>query len=816
MRSSFSHKKRNFALIRVALLALLAIPLMLLTDTPASSASTSLVINEVDYDQPSTDTAEFVEIKNVSGSTINLNGWKLELVNGTGGGASVYNTVTLPNVSLASGDYFVVCGNAANVANCDLDAAPDTNLIQNGAPDAVGLRDSTATLIDAVSYEGNTGSPYTEGSGSGLLDSSSEDDAGISRLPDGTDTDQNNVDLSQRCITPGAANTSQIAPCVAIPAVSIPEIQGAGHISPYVGQTVTTEGVVTAVAFDGFYVQDPDGDGDDATSDGMFVFMGSSCSVCPSVGDEVQLTDQVAEFIPGGAGTGNLSTTEMAFPIINVLSSGNPLPAPVIIGTSGRIPPNVITISEEELPVNLQTDPGVFNPETDGIDFYESLEGMLVTIEDPVAVSATRRFSSFSSELFTLPNNGHPKIIEPNNTRTDRGGINLAAGSDGYGDTNPERVQIQFDSSPTTIGTLYPFPAPVITVGDRLSDVTGVVGYEFGNFEVKVIDQVAINPSGLGLETTSLVGIANKVTVASYNVLNLSPDSSDDNQRATLADHIVNNMGSPDVIALQEIQDNSGEDDDGTTAANLTLQALVDAISAAGGPNYNFFDVAPADGTSGGVPGGNIRNAFLYNPNRVVLDSFVSLTPSVLSAADVDDPNAFAGTRDPLAATFTFDGKMFTVINNHLTSRFGSTPIFGGPQPFFQAGETQREAQVQALNDYVDFLLDADKDARVIVLGDLNTFDFTDDLTEILPGTLDGKAIMKSLLGEVEDDNRYTFIFDGNSQVLDHIFATRSLLEGGEMDIVYVNVDFPRVDNTTGSDHEPLVARFDLEDDGDD
>jgi predicted extracellular nuclease len=581
-----------------------------------------------------------------------------------------------------------------------------------------------------------------------------------------------------------------------IPFVPIYDIQGAGHISPFVNQTVTTTGVVTAIAFNGYYVQDPAGDGDDATSDGMFVFKTGSK---PIVGDFVELTDTVTEFIAGGAATGNLSTTEMSFPSLTVLTSGNELPAPVIIGSGGRIPPNVDVISSDELPVNLQTDSGLFDPANDGIDFYESVEGMLVTVQDPVAVSATRTFNPFSSELFTLTNNG--AHVAPNNARTERGGINLQPEPDNRGDQNPERVQIQLD------GTLFPFPVPAITVGDRLGDITGVVGYSFGNFEVNALAMFSVTPSGLGAETTSLFGTKKRVTVASYNVLNLSPLFSDD-QRATLASQIVNNLRSPDVIALQEIQDNNGTTDDGTTDATVTLQALVDAIVLVGGPDYAFFDVAPADGTSGGAPGGNIRNAFLYNPDRVDLDSHVSLTPTVLDAAGVGDPNAFDGTRDPLAATFEFNGKEFTVINNHLTSRFGSTPVFGGPQPFFQAGEAAREAQTQTLNEYVDSLLADDKDAPVIVLGDLNTFEFTNDLTEILPGTMDGKAVMKTLLGEVEDDNRYTFNFEGNSEVLDHVLATRSLLERAELDIVHVNVDFPRVDNTVGSDHEPLVARF--------
>ncbi len=175
----------------------------------------ALVINEVDYDQAGTDTAEFIEIKNVSGGEVNLDIYELRLVNGSGGGAVVYQTINLPNVNLAAGDYFVVCGNAANVLNCDLDVSPDSNLIQNGAPDAIGLFDTaTSLLVDAVSYEGNSGAPYLEGSGAGLEDDASVAGAGLSRYPDGTDTNQNNADLSLRCISPGAANLASSSDCV--------------------------------------------------------------------------------------------------------------------------------------------------------------------------------------------------------------------------------------------------------------------------------------------------------------------------------------------------------------------------------------------------------------------------------------------------------------------------------------------------------------------------------------------------------------------------------------------------------------------------
>lgn len=161
-----------------------------------------LVINEVDYDQPSTDNAEFVEIRNNGTSAVALSGWSLEFVNGTGG--VLYDTIMLPAVSLAAGDYFVVCANAATVANCDLDDSPDTNFIQNGSPDAIALR-FNGGLVDTVSYAGDTVAPYTEGSGVGLADSSTAGQS-ISRCPDGTDTQVNNVDFTLVGSTPGAAN----------------------------------------------------------------------------------------------------------------------------------------------------------------------------------------------------------------------------------------------------------------------------------------------------------------------------------------------------------------------------------------------------------------------------------------------------------------------------------------------------------------------------------------------------------------------------------------------------------------------------------
>ncbi len=141
------------------------------------------MINEIDYDQVGTDNAEFVELINLSAGPVNLDNYTLELVNGAGGGAIVYDTIDLPNVDLAAGGYYVICTNAATVPNCNLVDTPLTDWIQNGAPDAIGLRLS-GVLEDAISYEGNTGTPYTEAIGTSAADSNTVAFVGLSRFPE--------------------------------------------------------------------------------------------------------------------------------------------------------------------------------------------------------------------------------------------------------------------------------------------------------------------------------------------------------------------------------------------------------------------------------------------------------------------------------------------------------------------------------------------------------------------------------------------------------------------------------------------------------
>ncbi len=607
--------------------------------------------------------------------------------------------------------------------------------------------------------------------------------AGGRRIIDGVDWDIA-ADWDFADFNLGEANTptaSGESGC-RVASVTIPQIQGAGHTSPLLGQQIATSGIVTAVDSNGFYLQDPEGDGDIATSDAIFVFTGSSPSV--TVGDEAELTGTVSEFFPGGAGTGNLSTTQISGPTVSVGSSGNALPAPVIIGAGGRIPPSE----------NIDDDAfATFDPATDGIDFFESLEAMRVTGEDLVAISGTNRFG----EIFTVANSGDYAS-----------GLSLAGTLNiSPDDFNPEKIQIDEDSG------VFNFDFPDVAVGDSLGDVTGVIGYSFGNFEILPTEVFTAVSAELTEEMSELVPDEDTLLVASYNVLNLDPNDADgdtdvaDGRFAAIAAHVVDNLSAPDIIGLQEIQDDSGSFDDGTIAADVTLQTLVAAITAAGGPTYTPIDnTFIGNNTSGGQPGGNIRTAFFYNSARVSIDA-----ASVQTIDGQGVGEAFEGARLPLVAAFTFNGETVTVVNNHFSSKGGSAPILGVEQPFEARQEDptvngsldERQRQSLAVQGFVTGLLAGDSNAKIVVLGDFNEFEFISPLIGL------EDIGLTNLTFDLDEDERYSFIFQGNSQSLDHILVSQSLVDFAQFDIVHVNAEFPATD-ARASDHDPLLVALNL------
>lgn len=602
-----------------------------------------------------------------------------------------------------------------------------------------------------------------------------------------------------------------------LPLTAIGAIQGAGHTSPLVGNTVATQGVITAIDSNGFYIQDPTGDGNAATSDAIFVFTGAAPSV--TLGHLVKVTGRVSEFTDSAAAPGSLSITQLSGPTVEDLGIGPVITATQIGGSAGLKPPTS----------NLDDDGlTTFDPVNDGIDFFESLEGMLVKVKAPVAVSPTNSFG----EIYTIVDNDDDPTNGLNtNSLTERGGVGISGGAWSFGNTNtvggdfnPERIQIDDDSG------ILAFASPQVSVGAKLSDVTGVVSYGFGNYEILPTQAyTVVAPSPLTPEVTNLVGTAQRLTIGNYNVENLDPSDGAAKFEA-LAQQIVANLKAPDILSLQEVQDNNGAVNDTVISASITLQMLVDAIKTASGGTVQYaFQDNPfiADDQNGGEPGGNIRNAFLYRVDRGVdlveaslrtIDANGAATTAVGGNAAASHP--FNGSRLPLVADFTFNGQAITVIDNHFSSKGGSGALMG-TQPPINGAEPARAAQAQAVNTFVDSLLAANASARVVVAGDLNEFEFEEPM-QVLTGkatyldgpdadtvpefTVGGTAVLTSMSDMLPVNQRYDYVFDGSSQSLDQMYVTSAARAGAQYDIVHINAEFAN----QASDHDALVGSFDM------
>lgn len=569
-------------------------------------------------------------------------------------------------------------------------------------------------------------------------------------------------------------------------------IQGAGHLSPMAGLLVQNAcGVVTARRNNGFWLQDLDADNDDATSEGVYIYTYDAPTV--SVGDYVFVSGTVKEYRPGSMG---LTITEFDNPgrTVTVVSSGNPLPTPVVIGAGGRVPP--VAIIDDDSSGDVEST-GIFDPAYDGIDFFESLEGMLLQINDARVVGATNGYG----EIAVVPDNG----LGFGNF-TARGGIYIQPA-----DYNPERIILDD----------IIFSSPGVEVGDVfIASVVGVLDYSFNNFKLYHTTALPATTGDLAKEVTSITRSVYDITVASFNLENL--DALDAQAKFDAhANQIVHHLLSPDIIGVQEIQDNNGETDDGTVAADQTFQRLIDAIQTVGGPLYSYRQIDPQNNMDGGAPGANIRVGFLFRTDRGLV--FVDRPGAVYNTAvyvswgatgmelnyspgRIDPTNsAFTDSRKPLVAEFTFNGQKLFIVLNHLNSKGGDDALFGRYQPPVLYSEVQRIQQAQLVHDFVNSILSLDENARVIVLGDLNDFQFSIPLTT-LKGT---PAILISLIEALDANEQYTYNYDGNAQVLDHILATASLIQEGALsDVVHMNSEYPV--SLRYTDHDPVLARFSI------
>jgi hypothetical protein len=569
----------------------------------------------------------------------------------------------------------------------------------------------------------------------------------------------------------------------------IHEIQGASHQSPLLCYRVMkVPGVVTYVLKDGFYMQDPEPDNNNSTPEGIFVFT----KVQPNVGegDNTLVNGVVKEY---WYGSNDLSMTE-------IVADKNPEPnssasasiTPKVIGIGGQVPPDKIIEDDAKGDLNARST-YIFDPDSDGLDFYETLEGMLVQINDPVIIGLPDSFRAGQDVYWYAPvvgDNGTKASIMSNRS-------SMVASK---GDFNPERIIAGFKSQNFTAN-----------VGDRFEEpITGIMVFRGNNYWVETRNVPKIKHMNITQEM-SRDAQPDELTIATFNVLNLNITQG---EFGKLAHQIVDNLRSPDILGLQEIEDNNGEISDTVVNANVTFEYLVNNISAIGGPEYKFFDIDPERLQDGGVKGGNIRVGFLFRTDRGISFSPVSggnatnpvnLTNDETGVHLSFNPGrinpmnySFKDSRKPLAAEFQFDGQKLFLIANHFNSKNGDKPLYGRYQPPINASEKIRHVQAQIVHDFVARILEYEPDANVVVLGDLNDFQFSRTL-EILKGD-----ILFNTIDLLPPNDQYTINYEGNSEVFDQILVSRNLLNKSlEPDIVHTNSGFAE----GVSDHDPVLIR---------
>ncbi len=577
----------------------------------------------------------------------------------------------------------------------------------------------------------------------------------------------------------------------------IHDLQGAGHISPYKDQRVSAvRGVVTAVRSNGFYMQEALPDADPATSEGIFVYAGTRLSLLP--GDLVSVTGNVEEYYPFSLSPGGLSVTRIALsaPVggqVTIISRNNPLPKVTPLGSTGRLPPDQV-IEDDAIGGNVESS-GIFDPASDGIDFFESLEGMLVSVEEARVIEGTTP----DGVIAVVGENGAFAGLN-----SPRGALVIRPA-----DFNPERILIE-DAIITS--------EPRVRVGQTFPGViTGVLDYSLGNFKLYNITPLP-TPTLYGVVSeTARLPLLNELSLATFNLQNLDPTDSLAKFSA-LARQIVHYLQAPDLVVLQEVQDDNGGQNDALVTASLTYAMLINAIQQAGGPTYHARDIPPVDDPDGGEVGGNIRLAFLFRTDRGLAfvdrpggDATTAVTATLettglelsLSPGRIEPANpAFEDSRKPLVGEFLFNGHKLFVIALHFNSRTDDSPLFGRYQPPRLTSQPKRLQQAAVVNAFVRHLLALDANANVIVLGDLNDFPFSASLE-----TLKGSQLV-NLLDRLPPEERYTYIFDGNAQALDYILLSPRLAgyTTPQIDVVHLNAEFPAA--TRPSDHDPVLVRL--------
>ncbi len=545
--------------------------------------------------------------------------------------------------------------------------------------------------------------------------------------------------------------------------VTIPAIQGCAHRSPYADQTVNgVQGVVTWKVENGFYMQSLQEDELACTSEGIFVFTNAYPSVTP--GDQVAVDGKVQEFTPGSASDHNLSVTEIVLQSFKKIASDVPIPEPFLISAKSARPLPTSVIAAKDL--------STFDADTAGLDYWESLEGMLVEIENAVVVGPRNKYG----EMVVVPSDALPANIV-----SVEGALIQT-----HEDANPERLVVEL---PVTY-------KKSLDMGDRFAaPLVGVISYDYGNY--RLLEQNLPDVISTTFKMPTLPSAEGEsIRVATYNLNNWN--RFDESRTRQIAKQIVKNLASPDILLLEEVQDDSGTQDDGVTSADKNLLALTKAIEEQNGPIYLYYDPPTTDGENGGMAGANIRTVVLYREDAEF--DFQSLSIDRFHILR----SAYNGGREPLLLQFEREKQKFFVIGVHFVSNNLNTPLFGSVQPIEKPEEAKRILQAQQVATIADQLTQEYGALPILVLGDFNDDSWSDTLSAF------SKTGFADTSDRVDATERFSILYEGNAQQFDHILLRD---ENGRMPlknswILHLNTPLAELDQV--SDHDPLVAEFEL------
>ena len=741
--------------------------------------NTNVIINEVDSDTPGTDVLEFVELYDGGVGNTALDGMVVVFYNGSNDLS--YAFYDLDGFSTDANGYFVL-GNVGVVPTPSIIFGG--NGLQNGA-DAVALYAddaanfptniavTTTNLLDAIVYDTsdaddigllvllNAGQPQVDENGAG----NSANDS-IQRCPNGSGGARNTDTYTQETPTPGSENCPPPPPEACGDAFTpIYAVQGNGAASPLVGTEVAIEGIVVGDFqnnasvdngnLNGFHVQDPTGDGDPATSDGVFVYAPGGMDV--SVGDAIRVRGSVSEYN---------GMTEITAAQIWQCSTGNSLPV-------------AATLS---LPVT-------------SVDDFEAYEGMRVTFPQNLIISEYFNFDRYNEIVLTSQRHLTPTAeFEP-------GPDSIQAAQDFLLDSiTLDDGRSTQNSNPAIHpnGNVFDL-ANLFRGGDTVANVTGVMDYGFGLYRIQPTqgaDYTSTNPRPA---QPGVVG--GNLKVVSMNTLNYfstidqgtsywicGPLQNQECRGADTAEEFTRqrdkiiaaiSVMNADVIGLLEIENNINDE---------AIQNLVDGLNTAlGAGTYDYIH-------TGTIGGDAIKVALIYKPASVSLVGNYAILDSSVDSRFIDTKN-----RPALAQSFMDNstGGIFSVAVNHLKSKGSDCNDVGDPDLGDGAGNCNitRTLAAQALVDWLAADPTGSGDTDSLIIGDLNSYDKEDPIDAIKAGPDDilGTADdYTDLVFQFQGEDAYSYVFDGQIGYLDYGLASASLTSQvtGVADW-YVNADEP-------------------------